>query len=118
MRIVSAERGSAMKTVSVKRFRASVKQYEWSNEATFLHYIIPILHVFGYHVKVDLGVEKNLKKERLEWRDKDFTRTLLPGKFDEDLSLTSELTKHLAKDAVMINPRPDTVITQLVPAPT
>ena len=41
--------------------------------------------------------------------DKDLTRTLLPGKFDEDVSLTSELTKHLAKEAGMINPRPDMV---------
>ena len=121
MGIVSAERGSAMKTASVKRFRASVKQYEWSNEATFLHHIIPILHGFGYHVKVDLGEEKNLEKEKSEWRDflvdegvvyhldKDFARTLLPGKFDEDTSLTSELTKHLAKETGMINPRPDMV---------
>ena len=69
MGIVSAERGSAMKTASVKRFRASVKQYEWSNEATFLHHIIPILHGFGYHVKVDPGEEKNLEKEKSEWRD-------------------------------------------------
>ena len=121
MGIVSAERGSAMKTASVKRFRASVKQYEWSNEATFLHHIIPILHGFGYHVKVDPGEEKNLEKEKSEWRDflvdegvvyhldKDFARTLLPGKFDEDASLTSELTKHLAKETGMINPRPDMI---------
>ena len=66
MGIVSAERGSAMKTASVKRFRASVKQYEWSNEATFLHHIIPILHGFGYHVKVDPGQEKHLEKGKSE----------------------------------------------------
>ena len=121
MGIVSAERGSAMKTSSVRRFRASVKQYEWSNEATFLHHIIPILHGLGYHVKVDSEQEKHLDKGKLEWRDflvdegvvyqldKDFARTLLPGKFDEGSSLTSELTKHLAKEAGMINPRPDMV---------
>ncbi len=119
--IVSAERGSAMKTASVKRFRASVKRYEWSNEATFLHHIIPILHGFGYHVKVDPEQDKYLEKGKLEWRDflvdegvvyhldKDFARTLLPGKFDEDSSLTNELTRHLAKEAGMINPRPDMV---------
>ena len=121
LRIVSAERGSAMKTASVKRFRASVKQYEWSNEATFLHHIIPILHGFGYHVQVDPGEENHLEKGKTEWKDflvdegvvyhldKDFARTLLPGKFDEDVSLTSELTKHLAKDPGMTNPRPDMV---------
>ena len=65
MGIVSAERGSAMKTASVKRFRASVKQYEWSNEATFLQHIIPILYGFSY-VKVGPGEEKNLEKEKSE----------------------------------------------------
>ena len=121
MGIVGAERGSAMKTSSVKRFRASVEQYEWSNEATFLHHIIPILHGFGYHVKVDSEQDKCVEKGKLEWRDflvdegvvyqldKDFARTLLPGKFDEDSSLTNELTRHLAKETGMINPRPDMV---------
>lgn len=121
MGIVSAERGSAMRTPSVRRFRASVKQYQWSNEATFLHHIVPILHGFGYHVKVDSEQGAYLEKGKLEWRDflvdegvvyhldKDFARTLLPSEFDEDSSLTNDLTKYLAKEAGMTNPRPDMV---------
>ena len=72
-------------------------------------------------MKVDPEQDKYLEKGKLEWKDflvdegvvyhldKDFARTLLPGKFDEDSSLTNELTRYLAKEAGMINPRPDMV---------
>ena len=39
--------------------------------------------------------------------DKDFARTLLPGGFLKQPLLVEEITKHLAKDKGMTNPRPD-----------
>ncbi len=41
--------------------------------------------------------------------DKDFARTLLPGGFLKQPLLVDEITKHLAKDKSMTNPRPDMV---------
>ena len=121
--IVSADRSSTMKDTSVKKFREYLKVYERSNETTFLHHMIPILQGDGYHIAVcpefNQTEERQSEEEGRKWRsflsdekikntlNQDFARTLLPSKFYDDPSLIKEMTKELAKDKDMTNPRPD-----------
>ena len=102
------------------------KIYQWANEHTFLYHIIPILQGQGYHVSKEAEEtppeqENAYQNEERVWRDflsdekvvnildKDFARTLLPGGFLKQPLLVDEITKHLAKDKGMTNPRPDMV---------
>lgn len=121
--IVTSERGSTMKDASVKKFRNDIKVYKWSNEATFLYHMIPILQGDGYHIagkpSVTPGEEEQHHLEEAEWKDfladekvivhlnKDFAKTLLPHRFSEIPLLIDEIAKSLAKDKDMTNPRPD-----------
>jgi len=121
--IVISDRGSTMKDASVKRFRNHAKVYKWSNEATFLYHLIPILQGDGYHVATKSvflpGEEGKHQEEAKDWKDfladeqikvtlsKDFTRTLLPSEFSKTPTLIDEIAKDLAKDKDMTNPRPD-----------
>lgn len=121
--IVTSERGSTMKDASAKRFRNYIKAYKWSNEATFLYHMIPILQGYGYHVAGNPaftpGEEEKHQQENAEWKEflmdekvmvtlnKDFAKTLLPNKFSEIPLLIDEIAKDLAKDKDMTNPRPD-----------
>lgn len=121
--IVTSERGSAMKEASVKKFRAHMKVHKWSNEATFLHHMLPILQGDGYHIagkpSITPGEEEHHHLENIVWKEfltdekvivtlnRDFAKTLLPHRFSEVPLLIDEIAKSLAKDKGMTNPRPD-----------
>lgn len=121
--LVSSDRGSVMRAASVKRFRDHANAYKCSTEATFLHYMIPLLQGYGYHVAAKPefapGEEEMHLIEAKEWKEfladegilghinQNFTRTLLPNKFSQTPGLIDEIARALEKDKDMTNPRPD-----------
>jgi len=122
LRIIGANRESAMRPESHRKFEEYLDCYERSNEATFLRKIFPLLMKDGYHLRkekdfTDTDMQLFGKREYLEYRDflmgegildtadREFLKTLVPSSCNKASEI--EIAKLLAKITGMTNPKPD-----------
>ncbi len=121
MSVAQADRPSGRKPESEKRWQNRIKKSQSYNEATMLGHILPLViktsrqapgqHSVTHqessgHQQFDEGSE-DFEDSGLDWMiDQEFLRTYLPNAYT-GAGYDEEISKSLAKDRGMKNPKPD-----------